>query len=488
MLRRHRMTAGVGRTILSSCDARVERDSSCNALQRSGRQPTAELRTYRARCDSACGLALIGAVERQVAPGTLLGIHNPPGTGGFWVDGFLLYAPENHIVIPKPGQVHRFKLGFIDYIADMGIDPAYFEAIEAFRHRHVRFLTRGEIARFRIDAREFVESPWHINDAPFTSAMKLVTKSGTGAARSRTVRFDLHCTAQGQIELLLTRELADAREGADTVTLAHARRAGHFSAEQPIWSRVARPYAPGRDAFGSSLARLLERSGDIRQHHLDLESRNERTRHRFARPRDRPTGFQPPCGACWTIAASDRQRPRRIAHEDKCAISGRRDALAAGTGSMVTTSGNPSRHPMQRVLQLFLVAALGALGAPGLAAAQGGKAVALRKPAKPEVPASYVEMMFFLAKGEPGACGPGCSEWIAAEGTFDRAAGIRFKAFLRGLGKKKLPIFFHSPGGVGPAGTEMGRALRERRMTAGVGRTIPAPCDASFSGRHSAMR
>ena len=28
-------------------------------------------------------------------------------------------------------------------------------------------------------------------------------------------------------------------------------------------------------------------------------------------------------------------------------------------------------------------------------------------------------MIFFVAKGEPNACGPGCSEWIAAEGTFD---------------------------------------------------------------------
>ena len=28
-------------------------------------------------------------------------------------------------------------------------------------------------------------------------------------------------------------------------------------------------------------------------------------------------------------------------------------------------------------------------------------------------------MIFFLAKGERDACGPGCSEWIAAEGMFE---------------------------------------------------------------------
>src|SRR5689334_21080576 len=39
-------------------------------------------------------------------------------------------------------------------------------------------------------------------------------------------------------------------------------------------------------------------------------------------------------------------------------------------------------------------------------------------------------MAFFLARGEPGACGEGCAEWIAADGTIDRAAGQRLRALL----------------------------------------------------------
>jgi len=31
-------------------------------------------------------------------------------------------------------------------------------------------------------------------------------------------------------------------------------------------------------------------------------------------------------------------------------------------------------------------------------------------------------LTFFLAKGGRNACGPGCSEWIAAEGNFDKEA------------------------------------------------------------------
>jgi hypothetical protein len=45
------------------------------------------------------------------------------------------------------------------------------------------------------------------------------------------------------------------------------------------------------------------------------------------------------------------------------------------------------------------------------------------------------------------------------------------------LGQRKLPIYFHSPGGSVDAGLAIGRLMRERRMTAGVGRTIPLGCD-----------
>src|SRR5262249_61647097 len=79
-------------------------------------------------------------------------------------------------------------------------------------------------------------------------------------------------------------------------------------------------------------------------------------------------------------------------------------------------------------------------------------------PAKPTVatpPAKAAPMppiVFFTAKGEPNACGPGCSEWIAAEGTIDPGAEDRLRALLKRLGGRKPPIYFHSPGGPGPGG------------------------------------
>jgi hypothetical protein len=85
-------------------------------------------------------------------------------------------------------------------------------------------------------------------------------------------------------------------------------------------------------------------------------------------------------------------------------------------------------------------------------------------------------MVYYLAKGEDDACGQGCSEWIAAEGQIDADAAQRLRAFLNRLGKRKLPIFFQSPGGNGTTSTVMGRLLRERGMTTGVSETVPTGC------------
>src|SRR5262247_2489798 len=110
----------------------------------------------------------------------------------------------------------------------------------------------------------------------------------------------------------------------------------------------------------------------------------------------------------------------------------------------------------------LLVAIIIALAAP--AAAQPGRAGNPSTPAKKNSAPIEPPMIFYLAKGEPDACGEGCSEWIAAEGEIDGAASQRLRSFLNRLGKRKLPIYFHSPGGVGTTATEMGRQLRALEM------------------------
>ena len=109
-------------------------------------------------------------------------------------------------------------------------------------------------------------------------------------------------------------------------------------------------------------------------------------------------------------------------------------------------------------------------------------AVAARAQSAPDPkvsePRSPPPIAFYVAKGESGACGPGCREWIAAEGAIDPAAEPRLWELLRKLGNdRKLPVYFHSPGGSVIAGFELGRLLRARGLTTGVGWTVPAECD-----------
>jgi hypothetical protein len=89
-------------------------------------------------------------------------------------------------------------------------------------------------------------------------------------------------------------------------------------------------------------------------------------------------------------------------------------------------------------------------------------------------------MIFVVATGEPNACGRGCTEWIAAEGRFDKGAAQRFREFLAVLAKRDLPIFFNSDGGLLREAVQIGLILRENRMTAGVARTVAEGCHLGF--------
>ena len=59
---------------------------------------------------------------------------------------------------------------------------------------------------------------------------------------------------------------------------------------------------------------------------------------------------------------------------------------------------------------------------------------------KGKAPLRSPPMIFYLAKGEEGVCGFGCSEWIAAEGQIEASSAQQLRAFLSRLGKRKLEI------------------------------------------------
>ena len=86
-------------------------------------------------------------------------------------------------------------------------------------------------------------------------------------------------------------------------------------------------------------------------------------------------------------------------------------------------------------------------------------------------------MIFYAAHGPTGACGPGCSDWIAAEGTMQWDSWKRLIAILDRQPGHKLPLIIHSwgPSNLNVA-VSMGRILREHGLDATAGATEVEAC------------
>ena len=86
-------------------------------------------------------------------------------------------------------------------------------------------------------------------------------------------------------------------------------------------------------------------------------------------------------------------------------------------------------------------------------------------------------MIFYVAQGAADACGPGCSDWIAAEGTVQFDTNRRLIAILDRQAGRKLPLVIHAWGrsNLGTA-TKMGRILRDRGIDATAGVTDVGAC------------
>jgi hypothetical protein len=147
-----------------------------------------------------------------------------------------------------------------------------------------------------------------------------------------------------------------------------------------------------------------------------------------------------------------------------------------GMGSAPTAWRRARREAGVFVCALLMLTAMTAISPPGTSAEVGG---AIRFMHPPEDPLGLVRspLSFFVAAGAPDACGKGCSSWIAAEGYFDGKAPRRFEAFLERVNGYNLPVFFNSPGGYLSSAEAIGRLMRKRGMTAGVGRTVPQDCE-----------
>jgi hypothetical protein len=86
-------------------------------------------------------------------------------------------------------------------------------------------------------------------------------------------------------------------------------------------------------------------------------------------------------------------------------------------------------------------------------------------------------MIFYVAHGAVGSCGPGCSDWIAAEGTVQWDTYKRLINILDRQGGKKLPLVINARGPSDlKVSASMGRILHDRGIDTTEGATDVAAC------------
>jgi hypothetical protein len=87
-------------------------------------------------------------------------------------------------------------------------------------------------------------------------------------------------------------------------------------------------------------------------------------------------------------------------------------------------------------------------------------------------------MIFYVAHAAAGACGQGCSDWIAAEGTVQWDTHKRLIAILDREAGRKLPVVIHSWGESNlNVATSLGRILRDRGIDTTEGSTEVEACN-----------
>ena len=224
MLRARGMTAGVARTIPQGCDPRLDREAACDALKRAGRELTAELRTVHTLCNSSCVYALIGAKVREVTAGARIGVH-ALALAQVDKNGQMKLRSRNELSRADLAALKAGNGRLAQYITAMGIDRGLFEAAAAIEHERLRYVSRDEIARFGIDAREFHESRWVVDEGARFVVVKFATEARGNPKQHRTMKFELSCGRSGDLRVVFSRELAASDKPA---SIAVTARNGDF--------------------------------------------------------------------------------------------------------------------------------------------------------------------------------------------------------------------------------------------------------------------
>jgi hypothetical protein len=128
-------------------------------------------------------------------------------------------------------------------------------------------------------------------------------------------------------------------------------------------------------------------------------------------------------------------------------------------------------------------------GLIGLVAVGFAQAQTPQRPAVGGIGSPPDAMIFYVARGAAGACGPGCSEWIAAEGAVQWDTHKRLINILDRQMGRKLPVVIHSWGESNlNVATSLGRILRARGIDTTMGPTEVEACNGKTEAECFALK
>jgi hypothetical protein len=193
LLREHKATARVGRTMVKECGVERQADAACLKHKQSGRELEAELVEASAFCNSSCAYMLLGATTREIAPEVTVGVHSARVTinysGG--------RTPPKAVREEAASRaIARLDRDLVQYVGTMGVDRSLLDLIKTVKFEQMHALKRDELIRFGIDKREFVETSWRFTDRGRVSYIdKIVQERDVKEPKGfRTLRWRLGCT------------------------------------------------------------------------------------------------------------------------------------------------------------------------------------------------------------------------------------------------------------------------------------------------------
>lgn len=243
LLRSRRAVARVGQTIATACAAGSQLDAACLKIKNAGGEVEAELTTYHAMCNSACGYLFLGATSREVAPDAALAVHNSK----------LVFAIHGHPPPELLAEFRRRQTASSDrdraaYIATMGISRELDDLIRTVKFENLHVLTRAELYKFGIDTRPLAETVWKLEKGNWPYVSKFAVLKRENGYSFRTMEWRLFCENRNRVPLMFAAEIDEKTAGKSTIMMTVGSDASREIGGSPVqtgkyemWSGAVEP-------------------------------------------------------------------------------------------------------------------------------------------------------------------------------------------------------------------------------------------------------